>query len=414
MDNLPREIFISIISNLNQKDICSCVQVSHKWFRIITSTTFYKKLEFKGLDQLHRAIPWFEANDHIGKQVQELGIIGCDIDLLLFQSLPTLFPNIKQLQWHEEQQQQISTNSMIEDMKSNSAVIELDCNKKWNHLESIIDMPKSLHISNVLLSSGMLPHLKHLEVSFHYSVSSQDNINLLKSLIKKLPNAPTLKKLALGKVQVSLKDLEDLHKNTPQLQELQLCDALLTNEEIDLQDIQPTKEFKSFHFMPRNASHLRDEKNVSSIVKWFEYMGKKYTHLRHLTVLANNKKLPQSDSIGLENSLIQALSNMPNIETFIMELCPISDGILSILNQNNVHLKKMNLALESEESLQDDCSLIQLAKSTQSIESLQVSGTPTCDIYDDFIITHYVIGLSINLNNLKELKISNIPAQNRN
>ncbi|CAO3657071.1 unnamed protein product [Mucor hiemalis] len=272
-----------------------------------------------------------------------------------------------------------------------------------------MDMPKSLPFSTLLLQSGPLLHLKHLEVSFHYTLSSTDKTDLLRSLIQKLQNAPTLETLLLGKVQISLKDMEDLHRNTPQLQDLQLCDANLTIEDIELEAVVALEGFKSFQFMPRNAAHLRDEKNVSAIIKWFEYMGKKYTHLCHLKILANNKKLPQQDSQGLEESIMNALLHMPHLQTYIMELYPMTDRILSAFNENNVQLKKMNMCIENESKLQDDCSLVQFAKSTQHIEALTIAGTSQCDIYDDYILSHSIIRMASSLAHLVDLRVSNIP-----
>ncbi|KAL0578870.1 hypothetical protein ABG067_008683, partial [Albugo candida] len=69
----------------------------------------------------------------------------------------------------------------------------------------------------------------------------------------------------------------------------------------------------------------------------------------------------------------------------------------------------MNLCIESEEKLQDDCSLLQFAKSTQTLEALTVAGAPICDIYDDYILSHSIIRLSSHLNHLIDLRVSNIP-----
>lgn len=409
MDTLPKEIFISIISLLTQQDKFNCIQVCHDWHRIISSSSLYHHLEFKSTEQLKCAMPWFEANDcFLGRHVQQLNLLQCDPDLSLLESLPTMFPNTKELKWLENEDMSESNNTVLE-QRPVTEYHHLQNFEKWNRLERIVDMPRLLPFSTLLLETGPLLQLKQLEVSFHYTLSSTDKTNLLKSLIQKLQNAPTLENLLLGKVQISLKDMEDLHRNTPRLRDLQLCDANLTIEDIALEDVSPLRGFESFQFMPRNAAHLRDEKNVSAIIKWFEYMGKKYTDLCHLKILANNKKLPQQDSQGLEDSIINALLHMPHLQTYIMELYPMTDRILSAFNENHVHLKKMNLCIENESKLQDDCSLVQFAKSTQHIEALTIAGTSQCDIYDDYMLSYSIIRMTSSLAHLVDLRVSNIP-----
>lgn len=84
------------------EDTITCMTVSKKWFQVTTSCSFlYSRVDISSQQKFGDAMSHFNNNNrhYIAENVNCLSITNVNMDPQLLSSLPTLFPNVKQLVW---------------------------------------------------------------------------------------------------------------------------------------------------------------------------------------------------------------------------------------------------------------------------------------------------------------------------
>jgi hypothetical protein len=314
MENLPTELFTIIVSLLPLSDKLNCIRVSKRWHEWITRTNLHVEIEFKGsLHKFHQGINFFKDRKHMGKRVQHLSISQRYFDADDILLLPTLFPNVKTMEWTE------TVNGVYCDPSKQVAA-------KWKHLEKITYQPQYHPNMPCLFKYFTFPCLKQLEVNFGFNHNVSIVNSMVSMLLKDIYKAPILDSLILKRATISLENMEEIYDVLPKLRKVKLVQAYLSKEKSEIAIKAPAIQLESLYieyyeaeekFGELTNSVVTEADYMHTLFHWISYIGKKFKNIQHLNMLhcrENGNKSADYDRI--EKTIENTLCTFPSIKTY--------------------------------------------------------------------------------------------------
>lgn len=378
MNKLPKEVLISIIEYLEFIDKLTCLRVCKQLYEAIT-IDLYKVLEFYDLQQAQDAMAMFKTRGKLGHRTSNLTIDRLDLGKELVLCLPLLLPNIKSLNWREDDSNRKKQNNLLNDMDTQQL-------SNWKHLEKIVDRPHKLHISTKLLGVCTFNNLKCLQVSFadcsmfKYDEPNRSHITQLLSNIK---NAPNLKQLTISESVIDLGDMEIIHSSLPHLQELSL-DVVYVLADNPVTVTTMASGLTSFSLSFAKLGNLSVVEITDILIDWIRYMGQKYTRVQHFkfghdlldtsSYESDQYDAPAYESDLLEQPLVETLFDMPNIKSYAVQATAMTSNILDVICSSCHQLTNLQLYLDNNTQMKYEFGLLPAyCQTMEKIESLTIS-----------------------------------------
>lgn len=388
MESLPKETFLLIQSYIDIQTKLECLVLSHKWYNWVKSNSLYNKLTFDNEKRLERAIRYL-YHQKCKRSVKELEIRSVYLPALLMTTLPDTFPNLKKLTF-------VPFDNADEDQfaPDDFNLLSFDLSiQKWKTLEKITET-HYLPITVSLLKSPVPTNLTSIDITYawdsSYSEATEssfvENYFKVQSLIKYLYNAPLLACLDLTNIFITLKDMEDLHANTPNLKTLRLNKMLLclhTEIESVIDDIyinsikngvnveQKAANIKAITFSTMDNVANDDELNDAAIIKWLEYSGKKYSDLNSFCFHRALDDITSPTGFTLEEPLALACRNWNHLKSFDTNTCPLSLDILKEFDDYNVQLNHLGIS-GNRVTLEEQLVFVQISDQAKHLNSLKI------------------------------------------
>lgn len=388
MESLPKETFLLIQSYIDIQTKLECLVVSRKWYNWVKSNSLYNKLTFDNEKRLERAIRYL-YHQKCKRSVKELEIRSVYLPALLMTTLPDTFPNLKKLTF-------VPFDNADEDQfaPDDFNLLSFDLSiQKWKTLEKITET-HYLPITVSLLKSPVPTNLTSIDITYawdsSYSEATEssyvENYFKVQSLIKYLYNAPLLACLDLTNIFITLKDMEDLHANTPNLKTLRLSKMLLclhTEIESVIDDIY-INSIKNGVNVEQKAANVKDitlstmdnvanddELNDAAIIKWLEYSGKKYPDLNSFCFHRALDDITSPTGFTLEEPLALACRNWNHLKSFDTNTCPLSIDILKEFDDYNVQLNHLGIS-GNRVTLEEQLVFVQVSDQARHLNSLKI------------------------------------------
>ncbi|KAG2205749.1 hypothetical protein INT46_001520 [Mucor plumbeus] len=388
MESLPKETFLLIQSYIDIQTKLQCLVVSRKWYDWVKSDSLYNKLTFDNEKRLERAIRYL-YHQKCKKSVKELEIRSVYLSALLMTTLPDAFPNLKRLTivpFDNADEDQFAPDDF------NLLSFDLSI-QKWKTLEKITET-HYLPITVSLLKSPVPINLTSINITYawdsSYSEATEssyvENYFKVQSLIKYLYNAPLLSYLDLTNIFITLKDMENLHANTPNLKTLRLNKMLLclhTEIESVIDDIyidstkngvtveQKAANIKDITLSTMDSVASGDELNDAAIIKWLEYSGKKYSGLNSFCFHRAMDDTTSPTGFTLENHLALACRNWNHLKSYDTNICPLSIEILKEFDDYNVQLNHLGIS-GNRVTLEEQLLFVQVSDQAKHLNSLKI------------------------------------------
>jgi hypothetical protein len=218
----------------------------------------------------------------MGKRVKHLIIFQKYFDVNDILIFPTLFPNVKTIEWKE------AYNGIYCDSSKQITT-------KWEHLEKITYQPQNHPSMPCLFKYYAFPNLKQLEVDFGFNYNVSIVTSMVNMLLKDIHKAPLLEDLVLKRATVSLENMEEIYSSAlPKLKKVKLVQAYLYEEKTEITIKSPAIQLESLHmeyfeeeekFGESGNSVMAKADYMPTLIRWISYIGKKFKNIQHLNML---------------------------------------------------------------------------------------------------------------------------------
>ncbi|KAI8886686.1 hypothetical protein K501DRAFT_331138 [Backusella circina FSU 941] len=254
MDELPVELLHRIFIQLPILQNKKCMFVCKKWADIIQTRSLLHTVHINGIGSLNKLMRLLERKPEMGLQLERLTLYGCKEGYFEKEQFFTLFPNLKEITLPPHFGRLFIDRDDTQSLPSFTS-----------HLQHVVDHYQCEWTTN-LLRLGLGSRL----VTLRLSTSLMDTV--YDGLFSELKNMPVLKKLDIAISAVTIDVLQMIHANVPSLETLLLsCVNLLPSAVPRI--VEPATNMTCLSIYGR-------EDDVASKSAWFEYIRRKYTHLR--------------------------------------------------------------------------------------------------------------------------------------
>ncbi|CEP17951.1 hypothetical protein [Parasitella parasitica] len=335
INQLPAEILLKVFSYLKYSQKLTVATTCKKWETLIFNGNLFEDFKIEGKHGFQCLTKYFEHNKLHRSQVHRLGITSksySTIEPTDILPIPEQFPNLVELAW-DHTESEFKANEIDECEK----IVNEQNAYHWKHITKFTEINQS-SLSIAILKNGGFCNLVELDVDFLWS---RDPVLLLrpncKLFIQHLSNAPQLKRLTLHHGAITLLDLNELHSHTKQLEVL--CFNYMV-----------VKDFASEQnlFVSSTASGLiefrisgcSEETNKTVLT----YIAGKYPNLKALKIHS-----PKNELHHVEDLLVKIVSDSPHLETYDVNIHPITQNIIQAMDASSAKLKAIQIKLERDE-----------------------------------------------------------------
>lgn len=358
MEAIPEEIFLIITSYLSFRNKIRCMRVSRRWRDLIRKSVLYA---FCMKDRFALC----EGIEIFGNQVGHLRLENCRFDTFTTLSLPGIFLNLKTLVW-------TSIMSSPELTLPRKPIYSQQF-EKWNQLESFISRTKEYNpVPILVLESSKLTRLTTLVVQPSDS-KKPFNVPYSKELLECLKNTPALTNLKLDNITASPLYMDELHRNLPELESLELTGFSFINSDASKTVSQPVVRFKylgiKFKSLPNHTLPQSDQ-----IMTYLSYVDTKYSHLKTLCIGFDDDATPMPFIHSVEGYVIKILSHLPYLKCYQLRASPITDMILLTMDENKIEISDIKIYLE-EYDVRRQFNFILASKQRDYITNLIITDT---------------------------------------
>lgn len=229
MKQLPKEIFLSVVSYLRTMDKLICIRVCRYWCEVIkASNLLITDLCFRrDINKLNKPFLTLYENEKLGHHTNELTLWDLNSDSFTVLTLPRLLPNVKHLKWIR-----YSTSNSIMDMATDSAVapdhiVHLSF-KPWAQNSKSLEIRQDgsqMYGVYALLSSRNFANLTRLVISIEKKIFSLNYETAGHDILRRIQNAPSFTSFTLENTKVEWRDLDLFHDKVPSLQHVELVNV---------------------------------------------------------------------------------------------------------------------------------------------------------------------------------------------
>lgn len=199
--------------------------------------------------------------------------------------------------------------------------------------------------------------LDSLEICIYDRLELDERQNMTNTLIKAIPNAPSLTKLVLINPAVEIADVEDLHAGATNLKHLQFDHGhVYDNDEENQAFYHSTYRLTSF-----SLTGVANGILGTTVEDWIPYIGSKYPQLRNLC-LTMVYKLNAEHKEEIKKSLEIALENMLHLSRLSIDVCSVNQPVFDVIKKNDVQLEHFETVVDNDDSFQETLAIIQNAQ----------------------------------------------------
>lgn len=414
MDLLPFEAFICVISQLPTKDKLNCIRVSKKWHQLIKSSVLYTELKITSQANLDEALSYFCRFAEAGKTVSKLEIQnggGSNLHVEHIDMLPQLFPNLRHF-----------VNGVFGIKLKERAISDLSPTtfSSWNRLKSLEDYVSEHTLANAILQFGKYEHLTQLSVRCLDLPQYQPDLEIVsppsfKALMRFVKNAPVLESFSAHNGLIDLSDLETLHTNAPNLQEVDLKEFQFDNKSVELDIVQkpitPASHMRKFKLMQSfsNEMYIEDPSRKSSflfLLRWFAYFASKYGSLEEFFIepvgFYGGSCMP---SIMVKPFRL-LFTAMPHLKKFGINKYLLTSDMLQAMYDSGIRLSALDIWVWSDKDADRQFKAVQNSPEAPFIEELAIKNPEYNDDFYPPELLDNVIDLCKDLPRLKKLTIN--------
>lgn len=347
MEKLPLEIRLKIFSHLSFSNKLLCLTVSKQWYSLFVGF-LYKDLRFlkDHESNLQNAIKYFGIHEEIAKMVVSIKIDSCPNSYLHLPKLPLLFPNVKEFTFED-----VSTGGLTDNSSTTEA--------RWESLETL-KLTESVKENRTLAVDGLLKHsyfhLTCVTVRFddaHPMANLWDPVfnDKKKTLIRNLRNLLFLQTLILDRMHVTMKDLEELHKNAPNLRKLSLENVVFRIDDTEPYNFQDQQTARVDDTIDTRSVPVKLESlqinafsrplDADVLLVWLTYIAAKYKMLN--SFIFNCKHFSDYRNDNMERQVLQLFHNSPQLKNYDFMLCPLTRRILKEMEDSHIRLNDMSV-----------------------------------------------------------------------
>ncbi|KAI8884043.1 hypothetical protein K501DRAFT_332943 [Backusella circina FSU 941] len=355
MNKLPVEILNQIFVLLHPRHKVECMTVCRHWAETIKESVLFHTIRICSLGQMNQLMKKVRQEPLQGAKVERLLLDLKPSDKFRMNIIPLLFPNIRVFIALN-----IDPKTDFNDMR---AADRLTPHPWYQRIEHIAEYANSMH-SYYILTSGPCLNLTKLSIQW-------DDSKCTKSLVDLLENAPALTTLSVTGSNLTLLDLEVLHRNVPLLKSLGVYDSQMECEVFPY-DCEPAIHITHVDFTSIRVDTSREE--VSLLL----YFRKKYPNLVDFSY-----SLVVFDDFEFESEEGYHEGFLPLMESLGTQLTAFKFGLtvesvfpFDLLDEAGIKLKKLTLGLIIEEPALDE-----LVQSCQPL-------------YIQTLVTHYILDYS--------------------
>ena len=354
MERLPLETLIKIASYIPFRDRLNLALTNKTLYKLISEHTLNNNFTYAPKYYESTApntiIPLLADNPKYAAQVKSVTLTLPAEDYASLLSVLPYIPSIEDLA--------LFVSSDPRDLFTNGYTPKNNCLQTLHTLQGgkdsmfQFDAWKNLKIlqeihynglSTLLLSSGVMPQLRKINVSF------MNTADRWLELCKHLGNAPGLECLELHNCNLQLNTLEIVHQNAPNLKELYV-------DPIDIRDTEDTASIleKALAHPAEKLVKFRidlklvhqDKPRYILTQPWMMYTSRKYPNLKELYMLGDieNATLPYYYVPAMANML----SNLKNLEVHDVNICCLTPQILEAMDKSGMQLKILGIYRSSK------------------------------------------------------------------
>lgn len=396
MDTLSTEVLIRIFSRLSVNDKLESILACRKWHIIITENILFKCLTINKTRDFSKAIDLFNKNQRFGRQVENLTIRDFKLDIFSILSLPGLFPNLKDFIWIEYPRSDNRTTLQLPPPH----VYQQEFSK-WEKLVNVCLKVEQLPFASMLFESPRLTHLTSLFVDFNSLYPNRifyESVLLeirptIKSMIKNIKHAPSLKRFTLNCPVLDLDDMESLHSGAPKLEFIHARCTIISggvNDNISINgdktkvlnaDGLPIAQNRAdnvkvilINFAVTSSIYAGSiNSSKDALIKWLIYIGCKYNDAKIKVVgmtkfLVGVKQIPE-----FEQPMVTIISKMSEITSYHAFLYPITKPIMDAIDGHSGNLKQLFLYSDDLELIEPQLDHVYASRHSNVINQLHIN-----------------------------------------
>ncbi|CEP15316.1 hypothetical protein [Parasitella parasitica] len=377
INRLPPEILLKVFSYLTFSEKLNVAITCKKWETLVLNGNLFEDFKVEGEQSFQYLTKYFEHNKLHRSQVRRLGIVSPSyqaIEAIEIIPIPEQFPNLEELFWdnagnyedlseneNEDEDEDEDDNNESEDHELHqydTAINEenIECWKKTTKFTELDRFP----ISFAILKNGGFCNLVELDIDLLENLQ-QPLRPKYTLLIKHLTKAPKLKRLALRHSVMSLVDFDQLHCNTEQLEALCLDQMIIKETANDEQNRSGLPIVNGLiELCIYGYSKEEDEILLTNVAG-------KYPDLKILKIHSQT-----NEPVYGENLLIKIISDSPHLETYDVDIHPLTPKIMHAMDTNNLKLKAITIKLQYEEDLLMQIKNLIASNQKNSVETMKI------------------------------------------
>jgi hypothetical protein len=411
MESLPFETIVYISSCLPKSDKLECIRVCEKWYDTITKTSLYKELEFCQQETFNEAQSYFRRHPEIGETVHTLEFPkGSNVNIARTSLIPEIFPKIRSF---------INRAHSFTPKKRPSPRSGSSSGTTWHSLEYLQDHSQNLNICNSILQDGGLHQLKVLVIGFPDFAGKSIHTSI-KTLINNIKHIPSLECLVMYNGYIHLTDIERLHKNTPNLRELEFDRVRSENngpmeKQLLLRSIEPVSRLRKLHWKQYGTEsdfHIDASKIevLQHLIRLFTYFSQKYINLEDLLVqpliVLHGLIMPDI----MVHPLTQLVTSFPHLKKYSMDTFLLTRKIVRAIDASGIRLKSLTIHIWTINEMKEQFEAVQKSNQVKGINELIIVKYPHWSRSPPPDLRSYVFELCNSLPQLRNLTIRNMEA----
>lgn len=317
MHKIPCNVVQTIASFLEFNDKINCILVCKEWHRWILNKLLYRSLHFRSNSyKLKQSLEFFNTRGFLASQVESLSMNDCILDDRSLNLITRVLPNLKTLIWVEK-----------DGRRSNIKWAHIGVIFRiygWKKLEYLLTDATTLNSLSLLGAGSSLSNLATLVINFDGIASPQD---VLRTLSHKMRFANCLEELGLYSTVLNLRNMEEIHQNTPCLKIFTLNRVELLMDHHLMSVVLKADKMRTFRMKSINAAvDLYNNDQPVNIADWLTYFGSKYPDITKLYL-----KTESLDEPSLSPCVASLVSRMKHLTAYATQLCSLTSEILKAM-----------------------------------------------------------------------------------
>ncbi|KAI8882560.1 hypothetical protein K501DRAFT_273506 [Backusella circina FSU 941] len=261
MDQLPGELLSSIFVNLHFCEKQECMLVCHQWADVIRSEVLYDTIHINEEYTIGRLGQFLDSHPSRKAQIKNMVVHSPVSQWGCLDYFSNYFPKLRSLYIYS-----CSSDTIIESNPKENDQRQMN-RMTWVSKIEVLEQYHCLHPNQCILSLGMYNALEKLVIHNGGSISIM-NMDIL-------ANAPNIISLTLGRIEISINDLEKILSNLVLLKYLELHNVILKTLSEDTKTapelVTPVKSLKTLLITLRHDDANNDTITILRCLQYIQY-----------------------------------------------------------------------------------------------------------------------------------------------